>query len=143
MLINYNLPTYDEDSMEEYTKVCSKNIIKHNRELIKLYGEINAGEVKPKNIDTIINYGVEEGDYDPYNFTYFAACYFAKELKEKFDISYETSLNYTRLFAEGLYYFVLYDEDKETYDYLMKNLSFNSGYTNKAKELLDVYLRKE
>lgn len=143
MLINYNLPTYDEDEMTEYNKAYSTNIKKYNRELLKVYSEINQGEIKPKNIETIIKYGIEKGDYDPLNFTYFIACYFAVQLKKLFNISYKTSLNYSRLFAEGLYYFVHYDEDKETYDYLMDNIKFKGGYTNKAKQLLDIYLRKE
>ena len=143
MLITYSLPTYDMDEMKAYTDIYNKNIIKYNRELLKIYSEINHGEVKEKNIQTIINYGLQEGNYDPLNFSYFIATYFAKELKEKFNIPYSISLNYSRLFAEGLYYFVHYDEDKETYDYLLENLSFNGGYTFKAKQLLDIYLREE
>lgn len=143
MLITYSLPTYDTDLMKDYTDAYANNILKYNRELLKIYSEINQGEVKPKNIETIIQYGIKKGNYDPLNFTYFIACYFAKQLKKIFGIPYKTSLNYSRLFAEGLYYFVHYDEDKETYDYLMNNIKFNGGYTDKAQQLLDIYLRKE
>lgn len=143
MLITYSIPTYDMDEMKSYTDTYNKNVIKHNRELLKLYSEINHGDVKPKNVDTIIKYGIEEGNYDPLNFTYFIACYFAFQLKKIFGIPYKTSLNYSRLFAEGLYYFVHYDEDKETYDYLLDNISFDAGYTYKAKELLDIYLQED
>lgn len=143
MLITYNLPTYDMKEMKSYTDVYNKNVIKYNRELLKIYSDINGGDVKDKDINTILNYGKKEENYDPLNFTYFIAVYFAKELKNKFNIPYSVSLNYSRLFAEGLYYFVHYDEDKETYDYLLDNLSFNGGYTYKAKQLLDVYLREE
>jgi len=143
MLITYSLPTYDMDEMKAYTDAYSKNISKYNRELLKIYSDINAGEVQSKDINTILSYGNLEENYDPLNFTYFIAVYFAKELKDRFDIPYNVSLNYSRLFAEGLYYFVHYNEDKETYDYLLDNISFNGGYTYKAKQLLDVYMREE
>ena len=143
MLITYSIPTYDTDLMKAYTDVYDKNILKYNRELLKIYSDINAGEVKDKNIVTILKYGKREENYDPLNFTYFIAVYFAKEIKKLFNIPYDISLNYTRLFAEGLYYFVHYDEDKETYDYLLENLHFDGGYTYKAKQLLDIYLREE
>lgn len=143
MLITYSLPTYNTDLMKPYTDTYAKNILKYNRDLLKLYSEINHGKVKEKNIQTILNYGKEESNYDPLNFTYFIAVYFAKEIKKQFNIPYTTSLNYSRLFAEGLYYFVHYDEDKDTYDYLLNNLTFDGGYTYKAKQLLDIYLCKD
>ena len=143
MLITYSLPTYDTDLMKDYADAYAPNIIKYNRDLLKIYSDINSGEVKPKDVQKIIKYGIEEGDYDPYNFTYFIACYFAKELQERFHIPYQTILNYSRLFAGALYYFVHYDEDQGTYDYLMNKLKFEGGYTHKAKELLDIYLREE
>ena len=143
MLINYSIPTYNTDLMKKYTQIYDKNIMKYNRELLKIYSDINAGEIKEKDIPTILSYGFTEENYDPLNFTYFIAVYFAKEIHRLFDIPYSTILNYSRLFAEGLYFFVHYDEDKETYDYLLENLKFNGGYTYKAKQLLDIYLREE
>lgn len=143
MLINYNLPTYKVSNTKEYQDKISKNLIKNNRLLMALYYIINNQGDKFKlkrDIDRILSYDKFTLYLDPLNLTYYIACYFAKRNKEKFNIEYSDTLNDNRLFAEGLLYFVPYDEDKETYDYLMSHLKFKSGFAYIAEKLYKLFV---